>query len=300
MGPGAVGAYFGGMLARAGAPVTMMGRPGATSAHLEAMARDGLRLDTVGFDERVRVTTSTDPGDVAGAQLVLFCVKTVDTDEASRGIAPHLAKGAVVVDLQNGVDNPDRMRAHGIDPIPAVVYVAAAVERAGEVKHRGRGDLVIGHPERPGDVERVDAWLEPAGIPCRVSSDIMRELWLKLIVNSMANPISALTDRSYGDFVAFEPAWQVAIGVAEEAVAVARAEGHLFDLEDVIAKGIEICRSVGEATSSTQQDVARGRPTEIDSLNGFIARRGEALGIPAPLNHALWALVKLRERGRPR
>jgi 2-dehydropantoate 2-reductase len=296
VGPGGVGAYFGGMLARAGATVTMLGRSGSASAHLEAMARDGLRLDTVSFDERVLVKISTSPDAVAGADLVLFCVKTVDTEEASRQIAPHLSERSLVVDLQNGVDNPERMRENGIDPIPAVVYVAAAIEKPGAVKHRGRGDLVIGHPDRASDVARVVSWLEPAGIPVRVSGEIMKELWLKLILNSMANPISALTDRTYGSLLAFEPAWQVAAGIASEAVAVAGAEGHAFDLEEVIAKGLEVCRSVGAATSSTQQDIARGRPTEIDALNGFIARRAEAHGIPAPLNQGLWALVKLRER----
>lgn len=300
VGPGGVGAYFGGMLARAGAPVTMLGRPGSPGAHLQAMSRNGLRLDTVSFDERVRVATTTSPGDLPAADCVLFCVKTVDTDRAARAIAPHLSEEAVVVDLQNGVDNPEKLRAAGIDPIPAVVYVAAAIETPGEVKHRGRGDLVIGHAERTADVERVASWLEDAGIPCRVSDDIMGELWLKLIVNSMANPISALTDRSYGDLVEFEPTRRVALGIAEEAVAVAAAEGHRFDLDEVIAKGLAICRSVGAATSSTQQDVARGRPTEIDALNGYIARRGEAHGIPVPLNQALWALVKLRESNEAR
>ena len=140
VGPGGVGAFFGGMLARAGAPVTMLGRPDRTSAHLEAMARDGLRLRSIEFDERVSVETSSRPECVASADLVLFAVKSLDTDEAARQIAPHLGSDAVVVDLQNGVDNPERMRAAGIDPVIAVVYVAAAVEAPGEVTHRGRGD----------------------------------------------------------------------------------------------------------------------------------------------------------------
>ena len=121
VGPGGVGAYFGGMLARAGAPVTMLGRPGGQSAHLAAMTRDGLRLNTVTFDERVRVETTTEPDVVATADLVLFSVKTPDTDEAARLIAPHVTDRAVVVDLQNGIENPERMRQAGVDPIVAVV-----------------------------------------------------------------------------------------------------------------------------------------------------------------------------------
>ena len=295
VGPGGVGAYFGGMLARAGAPVTMLGRQGKRSAHLEAMASDGLRLDTVTFDERVRVETATRPDVVAAAELVLFCVKTVDTDEAAGQIAAHVPDGAIVVDLQNGVDNPERLRRAGIDPIPAVVYVAAAVEAPGVVKHRGRGDLVIGHPGRGKDVERVAAWFARAAVPCRVSDDVEGELWFKLILNSMANAISALTGATYGRLAEFEPTWEVAHDVAREGVAVARAAGHDLELESVIRRGFEVAQSVGAATSSTQQDIARGRPTEIDALNGHIARRGAELDVPTPVNRALWALVKLQE-----
>ena len=101
MGAGAVGSYFGGMLARAGVDVTLIGRP----AHVEAIRRDGLLLDTTTFRERVRVNASTDPAAVANADFVLFCVKTTDTEIASRTLAPHLAPGAITVSLQNGVDN---------------------------------------------------------------------------------------------------------------------------------------------------------------------------------------------------
>ena len=101
VGPGGVGAFYGGMLARAGAPVTMLGRPGPPSAHLAAIARDGLRMRALTFDERVPVDTSTDAGALASADLVLFCVKSSDTEEATRQIAPHVRTDAIVVDLQN-------------------------------------------------------------------------------------------------------------------------------------------------------------------------------------------------------
>ena len=296
VGPGGVGAYFGGMLARAGAPVTMLGRPGVYSAHLVAMARNGLRLQTLTFDERVPVATTTRADSIAAAELVLFCVKTPDTGVAARTIAPHVSDRAVVVDLQNGIDNPDRLRRAGIDPLVAVVYVAAAVETPGTVTHRGRGDLVIGHRSRALEVERVAAWFARAEVPCQVSEDVEHELWFKLILNSMANAVSALTGASYGALAAFEPTWDVAFDVAREGVAVARAAGHEFDLQTMIQQGLEVCRAVGAATSSTQQDIARGRPTEIDALNGCIARRGAELQIETPINRVLWALVKLQEQ----
>ncbi len=295
VGAGGVGCYFGGMLARAGAAVTLLGRPGKPSAHLEAAARSGLRMRTVNFDEVVPVEVASGEGALAGADLVLFCVKTVDTDDAAARIAPHLGNGAIVVDLQNGVDNPERMRRFGLDPVPAVVYVAAAVEEPGTVHHRGRGDLVIGHRARNADVARVAAWFESAGVPCRVSGNVESELWFKLILNAMANATSALTGATYRRLAEFEPTWAIALDVAREGVAVARRAGCDLDLDTVIERGARVCRDVGAATSSTEQDLAAGRPTEIDSLNGYIARKGEEGGLPVPVNRALWALVKLRE-----
>src|SRR5271156_7165916 len=132
MGAGAVGSYFGGMLARAGMPVTMIARP----AYVEAVRRNKLFLDTVSFQERVAVGAATDPSAVRDANVVLFCVKGQDNEATARAIAPHLAADAIVVSVQNGVDNVERIRAaSGIDALPAVVYVAAAMPEPGHVKH---------------------------------------------------------------------------------------------------------------------------------------------------------------------
>ena len=136
MGAGAVGCYYGGMLARAGEDVTFIGRP----SHIDAINRDGLLLETRDFNERIAASASTDAAAVAGTRLVLFCVKSTATDEAARAIAPHLAPDALVLGLQNGVDNFERLqRTTDKAVIPAVVYVAAAMAGAGHVRHNGRG-----------------------------------------------------------------------------------------------------------------------------------------------------------------
>ena len=136
MGAGAVGCYFGGMLARAGLPVMLIAR----QAHRDAIARDGLTIDSFRFasPERVRVETAAAAEGIEGARVVLFCVKTVDTETAARAIAPHLAPGAVVVSMQNGVDNVERIRgACGIDALGAAVYVAAEMTGAGSCETLG-------------------------------------------------------------------------------------------------------------------------------------------------------------------
>lgn len=300
IGPGAVGLFFGGMLARAGAPVTLFGRPGSKSPHLAALREYGLEIDGVEVHETFSVGVGELGPELGEAELVLFAVKSLDTESAGDGIRDHLRPGALVVSLQNGIDNVERLEARGVAALPTVVFVAAAIERPGTVKHRGRGDLVIGAyngapPERQAAAERVATWFESAGVPCPVSDDIRREQWIKLTLNSMTNATSALTGASYRRLADFEPTWDLSLAIAREAIEVAEAEGTRLDLDEIVAKGRAIVSGIGEATSSTQQDIAAGRRTEIDSLNGYIAKRGAELGIPTPTNDAMQALVKLRQ-----
>src|SRR6266403_155619 len=140
MGAGAVGCYYGFKLARAGHDVVLIGRP----QHVEAIERQGLRLETQTFDEHIRVSASTEGSAVQGAQLVLFCVKSADTESGAAAIKPHLALDAVVLSLQNGVENADRLRTLLPQEVIAIA-AAVGVEMAGlaHVRHHGRGELVI-------------------------------------------------------------------------------------------------------------------------------------------------------------
>jgi 2-dehydropantoate 2-reductase len=304
MGAGAVGCYFGGMLARAGAPVTLIGRP----QHVEVMNRDGLFLDGIRFRESIPVSASTDAGAVRDAGIVLLCVKTPDTEDAARSVAPHLAGGAVVVSLQNGVDNVERIRsATAIEAIPAVVYVAAEMVAPGRLRHTGRGDLIIGDlPEkrrsdgaRRQTLESVAALFNRAEVPCRISENIQTDLWTKLILNCAYNAISALTRVRYGLIVADPRMRDLMRQVVEEVLAVARAAGVRMPDTGLVEAAWKLAEGMPDATSSTAQDIARGRRTEIDSLNGYVARRGAELGIATPVNQTLHALVKLLEAAPP-
>src|ERR1700680_2455164 len=140
MGAGAVGCYYGFWLARAGHDVVLIGRPQL----VQAVERPGLRLETQAFDEHIRVSASTEASAVHGAQLVLFCVKSTDTESGAAAIKPHLAPDAVALSLQNGVDNADRLRTLlPQEVIAAAVYVGVEMAGPGHVRHHGRGELVI-------------------------------------------------------------------------------------------------------------------------------------------------------------
>lgn len=289
MGAGAVGGYFGGMLARAGHTVTLIARP----VHVQAVQRDGLRLQTLAFDERVPLAASTDPAAVQGASLVLFCVKSADTESAGMSLRPHLAPDALVLCLQNGVDNADRLRAvlPGEPVAAAVVYVATEMAGPGHVRHHGRGDLVL--EPSPSGAAAVQA-LIAAGVPTVLSDNVRGALWAKLVLNCAYNAISAIAQLPYGRTVAGEGVQGVMRDVVAECLAVAQAEGVQLP-GDVTAAVARLADSMPTQSSSTAQDLARGRRTEIDHLNGLIVRRGQALGVPTPANRVLWALVKLLE-----
>lgn len=296
VGPGAVGCYFGGMLVRAGAPVTFFGRPGSTGAHLTALRERGLRFDGVEVQETIELAVAEIGPALGRCEWVLFCVKSMDTESAAESIRPHLHPDALIASLQNGIDNVERLATRGLEALATVVFVAAAIDTPGTLTHRGRGDLVIGDPERRQNAETVAAWFEAAGVPCPVSDDIRRDQWIKLTLNSMTNATSALTGASYRRLAEFAPTWDIALAIGREAIAVAAAEGTTLDIDEIVAKGMGIVQNVGDATSSTQQDIAAGRRTEIDALNGYISRRGAELRVPTPINDTVGALLRLRER----
>jgi len=297
MGAGAVGSYVGGMLARVGFDVTLIARP----AHVEAIRRDGLLMDTTSFCERVRVNATSDAAAVAGADFILFCVKTTDTESASREIAPHLKSGALVISLQNGVDNVARIRAaSSIDAIPGVVYIAVSLTEPGAIKHVSRGDFVIGEmtPRSKSPSERCQRIVElftGANMPCKISDNVEGELWAKFVMNCAGNGVAAIAQTSYGEAVR-EPHTRIVMArLIEETLAVAKASGIQLPETDFIGNGLRFFESMSVATSSTARDIARGKPTEIDSLNGLVARLGAELNIPTPVNFTIHALVKLLE-----
>ena len=294
MGAGAVGCYYGGMLARAGHDVTLIAR----AQHVEAVQRSGLRMETKMFDEQVPMRASEEASGARGTKLVLFSVKSPDTERAGAALAPYLERDAVILTLQNGVDNAERLAATlGREVVPAVVYVAVEMAGPGHVRHHGRRELLIGSSAASA---RIAAAFIAAGVPVEVSDNVIGALWAKLIVNCAYNALSAITQLPYGRLVQGEGIPAVMRSVVDECLAVARAAGVEVP-GDMQQATVRIAQTMPAQFSSTAQDLARGKPTEIDHLNGFVVRKGDALGVPTPANRVLLALVKLLEkRGSPR
>ena len=263
---------------------------------MDAIQRDGLLLDTQSFKEQVRLQASTEPSAVAGATLVLFCVKSTDTESAAAAIRPHLLPGALVLSLQNGVDNAVRLQAAlpAQEVAASVVYVATEMPGPGHVKHNGRGELVIA--ASPSSAEAA-ALLIAAGVPTDISANVEGALWAKLILNCAYNALSAITQQPYGQLVQGEGVQDVIRDLVNECLAVAQADGITVP-GDVWQAVERIAQTMPQQLSSTAQDLARGKRSEIDHLNGYVLRRGEVLGIATPVNRVMHTLVKLLEESR--
>jgi 2-dehydropantoate 2-reductase len=294
VGAGAVGGYFGGMLARAGAPVMMIGR----HAFVQAVKAGGLVLDTVQFCETVHPEASEEISAVKNAEIVLFCVKTTDTAATAKELKKYVDGQSIVVSFQNGVNNAEEIfAASAIVALPTVVYVAAAMPEPAHIKHLGRGDLVVGPANEK--TRAVADVFERAKVSCRVSDNIEGELWTKLVWNCALNAVSGLGRATYGDIIADEDAKKVVEAVVYEVLAVAQKKGirppGLEDPQVALAGAFRIAEQMKGTRSSTAQDMARDKRTEIDSLNGHVAKLGKELGVATPVNFTLYTLVKLYE-----
>lgn len=304
MGAGAVGLYFGARLGQGGAPVTVVARP----AHVDAIRRAGLAIDSVDGAVTVPIDAHTSVDALTACDVVLVCVKSVDTEAVASLLAERLPEDTLIVSLQNGVDNAWRLRGRMPQPVvPAVVYVSAEMTGPGRLRHNGSGRLILGTPlagtaAAAGALRRLsalEAALERSRVPSRRSDDVRVDLWTKLTANCAYNAISALTQVRYGRLAADAGVRAVMDGVTDEIAAVAAADGVSISRAALGEAVRAIADAMPQALSSTAQDLAAGRRTEIDDLNGFVVRRGRALGVPTPVNETLRALVKFVETSRP-
>ena len=291
IGAGAVGCYYGGLLLRAGHDVTFISR----QPHVDAINAHGLLLDTKSFRGHLPAKAATDATALASPDLVLVCVKSADTEQAGRSLAGHVQAETSVLSLQNGVDNAQRLHAvTGHAVISAVVYVGSEMAGPGHIRHHGGGDLAIG--ASPASVALAQT-LEAAGVHTTIADDIEVTLWSKLVINCAFNALSAVADISYGPMLEVEGTKDVVTRAVQEAISVARACGVAMP-DDLLANILNIPTMMPAQKSSTAQDLARGKPSEIDFLNGHVVRKGAELGIPTPTNHALQVMVKLAQRSK--
>jgi 2-dehydropantoate 2-reductase len=299
VGAGGVGGYFGARLVRAGTPVTFLAR----GAHLEAMRRDGLRVrSAVDGEWSVMVDAVDEVTGQPAADVVLFCVKSFDTERAAAAIRPVVGPDTAVVSLQNGVDNEDTLErvlgpGHAVG---GVAYVFATIESPGVIAHRLAGRLVVGELDRrPSErLERLCAVFGAAGVPAEVAGDIRRALWEKYLMISAQAGTTALTRAPIGVIRSVPETWQLYRAIVEELAAVARAAGVPLGADAVESIVKAAADLAPEALSSLYHDLVQGRRLELEALHGHAVRLGMRLGVPTPMVSAVYAALRPHRDGR--
>lgn len=295
MGAGAVGGYFGALLARAGIETAFVAR----GAHLEAMRAKGLHVTSPQGDFHVGARAVADPREAGPADLVLFCVKSHHTEEAARALAPALGGTTAVLTLQNGVENEAALgRVVGEERVlPGVAYVSAAVEGPGMIRHVAEGSVAFGEADGSASARAraIEALFRRAGVNPMLSDNIWGLKWAKLAWNATFNTLNALVGGTFDRIGADEALLNVGERAMREVAAVAVAAGVRFP-EHAVARGLAWARQALPIKTSTLQDLEAGRRLELDALTGAVVRRASALGVPVPTVATLHALLAARCR----
>jgi 2-dehydropantoate 2-reductase len=301
VGVGGTGGYFGGLLARAGEDITFIAR----GANLEALRSRGLTLESrLAGSFTVAVQATDEPSEIGPVDLVLFCVKAYDTDAAARSIRPLIHPSTMLLSLQNGVDNEERIaRAAGHSSgVGAAAYVVSAIKAPGVVAQTaGPGKIVLGELGG-GKSERTDRLrnaLHRAGITTEVHPDIRFVLWQKFLFICAFSGVTAVTRLPIGTVLADPVTRELFRGTSEEVEAVARAGG--IDLPaDCVEQALATAAGVEPwGRGSLYGDLAGGRRLELEGLNGEVVRRGREHGVQTPLNFAIYAALRPYVGGAP-
>jgi len=319
-GAGAIGSVLGAYLARAGRDITLIDM---WAAHVDAMVQHGLKVTAPDEEFTVKVK-AVHLAEVCRLRetfdAVLLSVKSYDSEWAVRFIAPHLKAAGVLVSAQNGINEEILAPVLGYTRIVGcVVTLGAGLYEPGHVTRTSastRPSLTVGELNGlvTARLRELVTVLAPVG-PTRATANLWGERWAKLIVNSMANPIAGITGLGSAELRANPEAFPIIVRIACEALTVAEALGVQVEpvggipgqayldagrgvgLQELRDKLIDGGRSLGAGRPSLAQDVAKGRRTEVDALNGYVAQKGQEVGVPTPMNEAVVQIVKRVETG---
>ncbi|MBI3814954.1 MAG: 2-dehydropantoate 2-reductase [Nitrospinae bacterium] len=321
IGAGAVGGYFGGLLAKgrdnsAGSlDVTFLAR----GEHLKAIQERGLSIKSIKGDFNIRVRAVERLPDAEKFDLIIFAVKSYDLPDACQNIKNAVGDNTIIMSLLNGVDSEDIVGSFfGMEKvIGSVAFIGAQILEPGVISHTAAGMITIGELNNPinppliplykrgtegdlrgtgGRCEEILRIFESAGVPIKLSEDINKDIWSKMVWNVGFNAITAITGSMVSDVLAVPESRKVVEMAMKETVDVAREKGIKIT-DDIVEKTISKTLKAGAIKTSMLQDIENGKKTEIDSINGAIVRMGREMGIPVPVNETLYGIVKIIDKG---
>jgi 2-dehydropantoate 2-reductase len=299
MGSGAVGGYFGARLQQAGEDVTFCAR----GQNLRALRERGLDVESFRGNLKLRVLKATDqPREHAPYDLILFCIKAYDTDDAARQIEGCLRAGGAILTLQNGVEAEARLsELFGAAAVMSGnARVGVELAAPGRIIHHSTGAIEFG--ELDGSISKraqaIAEVFDRAGILGRLTPDIRSRRWYKLLWNSAFNAVTTLTRRRVGDLLDDPDGLRLVRSLMEETLAAARAEGAALTPQDIEELLEHSRRNLRALKTSTLQDFERGRPLEYEALSGAVLRAARRHGMSVPATEMVYTMLKLLDGSR--
>jgi 2-dehydropantoate 2-reductase len=300
LGTGAMGSVYAGLLADAGHEVWAID---AWAEHVAAMRETGLRVEGASGDRVVRLHATTEAAEAGRCDLVIVATKAMDVEAAARSAAPLIGTDTVVLTIQNGLGSAEKTRAILGDSARVAIGVVggfgASMRGPGHVHHNGWELVRLGEyegPVTPALDSVAEVW-RGAGFKTATYDDVHRMVWEKLICNVCFSGSCGLTGLTIGGVIADADAWGVASSCAAEAFVVAKAKGIAVEIAEPVAYVRDFGAKIPNAKPSLLLDLEAGRRCEIDAINGAIPVEAAKLGLEAPVNEVVTALVRARMAG---
>lgn len=303
LGTGALASVFGALLTRASGENTRITLFGTWKEQIRTVREQGLTLILPdGSESHVRLNATASLSEVPRSELALILVKSHQTARVAEQAATILHPDGVVVTLQNGLGNVERLAgAVGRQRVVAgITYIGAHVLHVGKVRHAVAAKTLLGRsPDLEPRLQQISALFNAAGIDTEVTPDIEQFIWRKLLVNAAINPLTALFEAKNRELLTAPLIRRAFEEGVKEVAEVARAQGITIPEDDPVQYALDVCKQTGANRSSMLQDILRGAPTEIDAIAGEVVRHGRKVGIPTPVNQFFLTHVHAKENGTP-
>ena len=298
VGTGAMGRVYAAILGDAGNEVWAIDR---RIDHIEAIRKNGLRLEGYSGDRTVKINATTDTTEVGPCQLVIIATKAMHVSAAAESAKALLGPDTIVLPIQNGLGNSVKV-ADILGPERVILGVVggfgASIKGPGHAHHNGMELVRLGELNGPvsSRVEAVAEVWRAAGFSVKTFDDIDQLVWEKLVCNVCFSGTCAITEWTLEEVITDEDAWRVASGCATEAFNVAKAKGIHLDFDDPVEYVRNFGSKMPKSRPSMLLDLLEGCPSEIDVINGAIPPEGEKCGVPTPYNIVVSSLVRAKEK----
>lgn len=291
VGAGSVGGFFGAHMAKNNPNVSFLLRP----TTLAAVKQNGLTIRSANGSFTVHPPAADDPRNLPKPDLIILSVKAYDLDEVMTQLEPVFTDQTVILTLQNGVDTEDRLisRFQRDCVVGGVAFIYSKIAAPGVIDHYKKGAVAIGEMmgHKSPRLLAIAEIFKQAGIPCQLTDDVRRSKWEKMCWNCVFNPLTVLIDDKVAKALDRPEMLRVIHQIVEEVAAVSAAVKVPL-APDMAEKVVRWTQEIRDIHTSMYDDWKAGRPTEIDYLNGYVAKLGHERGIPTPLNDALTAMIK--------